>query len=346
MTSTRTILLDEGSGGRASQRLIGDLFLRHFANPELSRLNDAALLDLSGPAEGTMGRTGRISISTDTFTVDPIFFPGGDIGSLAVHGTVNDVAMLGAVPRWLTCAMILEEGLAFEDLERIVISMSTAARQAGVAIVTGDTKVVPRGAVDKIFINTTGVGEVVCETPPAGDRAAVGDVVLVSGTMGDHGLTILSCREGLSFQAPVQSDSAALNHVLVDLVRQVGDIHVLRDPTRGGLATTLNEIAETSRVGIELSEEDVPVAEAVRAGCSFLGLDPLYLANEGKFLCIVPEYRVEAALAVMARHPECAGAARVGRVVDDHHGKVALVTPIGGKRLLGMLEGEQLPRIC
>ena len=330
------VLLDAGSGGRASQRLISKLFLRHFDNPELNRLNDAARVHLDGP----------LALSTDSFTVDPIFFPGGDIGSLAVHGTVNDVAMLGAVPRVLTCGFIIEEGLGMDDLTRIVASMGRAARHAEVDIVTGDTKVVPRGAVDKIFINTTGLGEIIADPVPSGDAARPGDAILVSGSLGDHGLTILGSREGLSLASGVQSDSAALNHLLVRLVRELPEVHVLRDPTRGGLATTLNEIAESSRMGCELLESDIPVRPGVRGGCSVLGLDPLYLANEGKFLCILPEALAGQALEIMRADELGRGAVRIGTVTEQNPGKVVLVTSLGGRRLLGMLEGEQLPRIC
>ncbi|NJB67060.1 hydrogenase expression/formation protein HypE [Desulfobaculum xiamenense] len=334
--SDKKVLLDYGSGGKASQRLISELFKAHFSNPVLNRLDDAAFLDIAGP----------IAMSTDTFTVDPIFFPGGDIGSLAVHGTVNDVAMLGARPRFLSCAYLIEEGLEFEVLERIVASMARAAEKAGVYIVTGDTKVVPRGMADKIFINTTGVGTMLTDAYPSGENARPGDVVLVSGTMGDHGLTILAQREGLPLETKVESDSAALNHLTEKLVTEVGDIHVLRDPTRGGLATTLNEIAQSSSVGIQLEEELIPVNDGVRSGCSILGLDPLYLANEGKFLCILPEDKVEKALEVMRADENGHGACRVGTVSAENAGKVIMRTPLGGKRLLNMLEGEQLPRIC
>ncbi|MFW6236337.1 MAG: hydrogenase expression/formation protein HypE [Desulfovibrionales bacterium] len=334
--SANTLLLDYGSGGKASHRLISELFLKHLGNPILNELDDAAFLELSGP----------VAMSTDTFTVDPIFFPGGDIGSLAVHGTVNDVAMLGAKPRYISCAFILEEGLNMDDLERIVASMGQAAREAGVLVVTGDTKVVPRGAVDKIFINTTGIGEVVASSVPKGNRAEPGDVVLVNGSIGDHGLTILAQREGLSFEAPVQSDSASLHHLILKLIRELPEIHVLRDPTRGGLATTVNEIAGQSKAGVILEEDRVPIKEAVRSGCSFLGLDPLYLANEGKFLCILPEQSAERALSIMQADPLGREACRVGMVVAEHPGKVALKTSLGGHRLLDMLEGEQLPRIC
>lgn len=330
------VLLDYGSGGRASQRLISELFLKYLGNDELDRLNDAAVLDLSG----------RIAMSTDSFTVDPIFFPGGDIGSLAVHGTVNDVAMMGAVPRYITCGYIIEEGLPMADLERIVASMGQAAKHAGVKVVTGDTKVVPKGACDKIFINTTGIGEVIADPAPSGDAARKGDAVLVSGTIGDHGLTVLGTREGLDFEARVQSDSAALNHLLVKLVRELPAVHVLRDPTRGGLATTLNEITKSSNVCCELTETDIPVRAEVKGGCAILGLDPLYLANEGKFICILPAEHADKALEIMRADPLGKDAKRIGVMTDANPGKVVLVTPLGGKRLLGMLEGEQLPRIC
>ncbi len=336
MSFPDTVLLDYGSGGKASQRLISELFLKHFDNATLNRLDDAAMLDLSGP----------LAVSTDSFTVDPLFFPGGDIGSLAIHGTVNDVAMLGARPMYLSCAMIVEEGLPFSTLEAVVRSMAEASRHAGAQIVTGDTKVVPKGAVDKLFINTTGLGLVQTASPPQGDRARPGDAILLTGTMGDHGLTILSQRQGLEFETPVQSDSAALNHMLLDLVESVGEVHVLRDPTRGGLATTLNEIALQSNLGFVIEEKAVPVSDAVRSGCSFLGLDPLYLANEGKAICIVPEERLDAALTCLRSHDGGRQACRVGTVTEEHPGKVVLQTPIGGKRLLDMLEGEQLPRIC
>lgn len=340
MSSSDTLLLDCGSGGRASQRLITQCFLRHFDNPLLGVLDDAATLDLQGP----------LAMSTDSYTVTPLFFPGGSIGTLAVHGTVNDVSMLGARPRYLTCACILEEGLPLETLDRIVADMAAAARHAGVQIVTGDTKVVQRGMCDKIFINTTGVGEIYASPAPSGHRAAPGDVVLVSGTMGDHGLTIMGQRDGLSFVSEVRSDSAPLNHLVEALVRAVGDVHVLRDPTRGGLATTLNEIAGQSGVAISLWEDRIPVRESVRNGCSFLGLDPLYLANEGKLICLVPAAKAEAALAAMRGSPWGSDAACIGEVCAPtgtlRAGQVLLTTPIGGRRLLSMLEGDQLPRIC
>ena len=330
------LLLDYGSGGKASQRLVSELFLKHLGNSYLNRLDDAAFLDITGP----------LSMSTDSHTVDPIFFPGGDIGSLAVHGTVNDVAMLGAKPRFLSCAFILEEGLDMDVLEKITASMGEAARKAEVFIVTGDTKVVPRGAVDKIFINTTGIGEMLVTDEPSGHKARPGDVILLSGTMGDHGLTILSRREGLEFDARIRSDSAPLNLLIEKMLRELPKIHVLRDPTRGGLATTINEIAKQSDVECRLFEDRIPVREEVRGGCSFLGLDPLYLANEGKFICILPKEHKEQALEIMRNDPLGTEACMIGEVREEHAGKVVLETPLGGKRLLDMLEGEQLPRIC
>lgn len=337
-----TLLLDAGSGGRASQRLISELFLRHFDNPILRRLDDAA--DLTLPH-------GRLAMSTDGYTVTPLFFSGGDIGSLAVHGTVNDVAMLGACPRYLTCGFILEEGLDLDLLERVVASMGQAAKRAGVWIVSGDTKVVPRGMCDKVFITTTGIGEILVDVPPSGSRAADGDVVLLSGAVGDHGLAVIGQRERLSFLHNVESDSAALNTMLMDLVRQVPDVHTLRDPTRGGLAATLNEIAVQSGVGILIQEAAVPVHDAVRAGCDVLGLDPLYLANEGKAIVIVPASSAELALGILRSHTEGQEAARIGSVVAGggeslKAGQVVLETGIGGKRLLALQEGDQLPRIC
>ena len=337
------ILLDYGSGGRASQRLVSELFMSRFANPALLAMDDAARLEITGP----------VAMSTDSYTVDPLFFPGGDIGCLAVHGTVNDVTMLGARPRFLSCGFIIEEGLELALLERVVDSMARAAAEAGVLIVTGDTKVVPKGAADKLFINTTGLGEIVCDPAPSGHRAQPGDAVLVSGSMGDHGLTVLAQRQGLAFGSQVQSDSAPLNHLvgaLMDGIGKGGEIHVLRDPTRGGLATTLNEIAQQSGVGLAVEEAALPVRPEVADGCSFLGLDPLYLATEGKLICILPQDLADQALAIMRQNPHGQGAVQIGRVQAPdatlRAGQVALVTRLGGRRLLHMLEGEQLPRIC
>lgn len=335
------ILLDAGSGGRASHRLITELFFKHFSNPALESMDDAAILDISGP----------LAMSTDSYTVYPLEFPGGNIGSLAVHGTVNDVSMLGAIPKFLSCGFIIEEGLEFALLERIVKSMAEAAQKAGVSIVTGDTKVVPKGAVDKLFINTTGIGQIIASPPPQGKNARSGDAILVSGSLGDHGLTILSQRDKLDISHNLKSDSASLNHMIKALVTELPSVHVLRDPTRGGLATTLNEIALQSQVICEISEALLPVSPGVNEWCSVLGLDPLYLANEGKLICILPEADAEKALQIMRNFEEGAGAVRIGKVTDPAQsqakaGQVVLETPLGGKRLLSMLEGEQLPRIC
>ena len=338
------LLLDHGSGGRASARLIRELFMSAFDNPILAAMNDAALLDISGP----------LAMSTDTYTVDPMFFPGGDIGSLAVHGTVNDVAMLGARPEYLSCGFILEEGLPLADLRRVVQSMAEAAREAGVQIVTGDTKVVPRGGADKIYVNTTGIGRILAHPAPTGAGARPGDAVLVSGPVGDHGMAVMVSRSGLAVNPDLTSDSAPLNHMVENIIAALapqGAPHVLRDPTRGGLATTLNEIAGQSGVNILLRETDIPVRECVRAAASIIGLDPLYLACEGRLICIVSQDQAEAALTAMRHSPYGENACRVGEVLTDplpggRTGQVVLQTPLGGKRLLPMLEGEQLPRIC
>jgi hydrogenase expression/formation protein HypE len=335
------ILLDHGGGGEASLRLIRGLFLSRFSVPGQTALDDAALLDeIRGP----------LAFSTDGYIIDPVEFPGGNIGSLAVHGTVNDVAMLGAVPLYLSCAFILEEGLSLSLLERLAQSMADAATAAGVRIVTGDTKVAPRGAADKIFITTAGIGRVIADPAPSGARAVPGDAVLLSGCVGDHGLAVTARRAGLSELACILSDSAPLNHMTEALLREVGDLHVLRDPTRGGLAAALNEIARQSGILCRVREADIPVRETVASGCAVLGLDPLSLANEGKFVCILPQDRADAALTVMRRFPEGRDAARIGEITaPGGHGKagqVVLDTFLGGRRLLGMPEGEQLPRIC
>ena len=332
-----TILLDHGAGGRASQELIEQVFARHLANPVLEAMDDAAVVE---PPPG------RLAISTDTFVVDPVVFPGGDIGSLAVHGTVNDLACRGARPLWLTAGFVLEEGLEVSLLERIVESMGRAAQAAGVLVVAGDTKVVGRGQADKVFINTSGVGVIPEGLELGGHRARPGDAVLVSGTLGDHGVTILAQRQGLGLEVPLQSDSAPLADLAGELIRACPGLHTLRDPTRGGLATTLNEIARTSRVSLELDEQALPIDPAVAGVCELLGLDPLYLANEGKLIVILPADQADQALALMRRHQRGGQAALVGRVGAEHPGRVWLNTAVGGRRILDMLSGEPLPRIC
>jgi hydrogenase expression/formation protein HypE len=327
-----------GSGGKAMAQLIHQLFASAFDNRFLAQGNDNAVLEL--PA-------GRVVMSTDSYVVSPIFFPGGDIGSLSVHGTLNDVAMAGARPLYLSAGFILEEGFAFADLERVVQSMARAAMKAGVPIVTGDTKVVERGHGDGLYINTTGIGVVpLGVTGPSGDRARPGDVVLVSGSMGDHGVAIMSQREGLSFETTIESDSAALHGLVAELMTAVPDLHVLRDPTRGGLATTLNEIAHQSNVGMRLVETDIPVKPQVAAACELLGIDPLYVANEGKLIAICAPGDADRLLQVMRRHELGRDAARVGVVVPDANNFLELTTAFGGSRMLDWLAGEQLPRIC
>jgi len=332
-----TIQLDHGSGGRAMHELVGRLFAKAFANPYLNELNDSAVLELGGS---------RIALTTDSYVVDPVIFPGGDIGSLAVHGTVNDLAMRGARPLYLTAGFILEEGLSLALLERIVRSMGAAARAAGVLVVAGDTKVVPRGKADKLFINTAGVGLVPVGLNLGGQYARPGDTVLISGTIGDHGMAILCRREGLQLENEIQSDSAALHELVQEMLAACPEIHVLRDPTRGGVATTLNEIAQQSGVGIRLEEAWLPVREDVAGACELLGLDPLYVANEGKLLALLPAEQSERVLEVMRAHPRGRSACRIGEVVAADPGRVMLRTRIGGHRLIDMLRGEQLPRIC
>lgn len=331
------LLLDAGSGGQASQRLIRNIFIKYFDNPVLNRLDDAALLSVS---------TDKLAISTDGYTVEPLFFAGASIGSLAINGTVNDVAMLGARPLYLSCAFILEEGLPLETLEAVVRDMAAACELAKIKIVTGDTKVVPKNACDKIFITTTGMGEIYGECATSGHNAKPGDIILVSGAMGDHGLAVLAAREDLNFLSSVKSDCAPLAQLVANVIEKAGVPHTLRDPTRGGLATTLNEIAEQSNVGIEIDEKSIPVHASVRDACSFLGMDPLYLANEGKCICILPQEKAERALLAMRESPFGDEAAIIGKVTENKPGKVVLNTSIGGQRFLGMLEGSQLPRIC
>ncbi len=329
--------MSHGSGGRAMAQLIDEIFVRQFDNDLLRQANDQAAFDVP---------PGRMVMSTDGHVISPLFFPGGDIGSLAVHGTVNDVAMSGARPLYLSAGFILEEGFPLADLERIVISMGRAAVAAGVPVVTGDTKVVERGKGDGVFITTTGVGVVPEGINISGDLARPGDAILVNGTMGDHGVAIMSSRENLEFETSIESDSAALHTLIADMVSVVPEIHCLRDPTRGGLATTLNELAQQSSVGMKLMESAIPVRPAVRAACELLGLDPLYVANEGKLICICPKQDAQRVLEVMQAHPLGEEAAIIGEVTEDQHGFVQMETSFGGSRVVDWLVGEQLPRIC
>jgi hydrogenase expression/formation protein HypE len=333
----KLILLGHGSGGLLSHELIEKVFLRHFANASLSPLEDAALFESPGS---------RLAFTTDSYVVKPIFFPGGDIGRLAVCGTVNDLSMRGARPLHLSAGFIIEEGLPVEELERVVASMSAAAAEAGVTIVCGDTKVVEKHAADKLFINTSGVGFVPRATNISVASARPGDSIIVSGTMGDHGITILSQRQGLQFKSPITSDVAPLNGLVQAMLAACPAIHALRDPTRGGLATTLNEIAKSSHIGIEIEEGRTPVSEAVEWACEMLGLDYLYLANEGKLVAVVPESNTEGVLAAMRNHAYGRSATLIGRVTEEHPGRVVIKNPFGVKRVIEILASDQFPRIC
>lgn len=333
--------MNHGAGGRASAQLIEALFARAFDNPALREGNDGAVLP--APPAGH-----RLVLATDAHVISPLFFPGGDIGALSVHGTVNDVAMMGAQPLYLSASFILEEGLPLADLKRIVDSMAAAAREAGVAIVTGDTKVVEQGHGDGVFISTTGAGWLPPGRRLGGDLARPGDVVLVSGPIGDHGVAVLSQRESLAFETAIVSDSAALNGLTTAMLAAVpeGSVRVLRDPTRGGLATTLNEITRQSGVGITLDEAKIPVRAQVEAACELLGLDPLYVACEGRLVAICAPDVADQLLAAMHAHPLGQQAARIGIVTDDPHRFVQMATRFGGRRVVDWLSGEQLPRIC
>lgn len=337
ITRHERITLGHGSGGKLTAELIETVFLPAFHNEFLDRLDDQAVLDINGS---------RLAFTTDSFVVTPIFFPGGDIGRLAINGTVNDLAMSGAKPLYLSVAFILEEGLLMDELKRVVDSMRDAAAEAGVLLVTGDTKVVNRGKGDKIFINTTGVGIVERPVRISADRARPGDAVIVSGYIGDHGMAILSERENLSFESDIVSDTAPLNDLVDVMLGVTSEIHCLRDPTRGGVATTLNEIASRSNTGIEIDEEKIPVHDSVQGACEILGLDPLYVANEGKLIAIVAANVAEAVVEKMQTHKYGQGARIIGRVVAEHPGMVLMKTGIGGTRLLDVLWNEQLPRIC
>ena len=337
LRSYPSIVMGHGGGGRLSAELVEHLFAPAFRNATLDALGDAAVISLDG---------GRVAYTTDSFVVRPLFFPGGNIGTLAVNGTVNDLAMMGAQPRYLTAGFILEEGLPLATLGVIVEAMAAAAQAAGVQIVAGDTKVVDKGHGDGVYINTSGIGVVPEGVTPAPNRAQPGDVVIVSGDLGLHGVTILSVREGLEFGAPIESDCAPLNGLVAAMLAVTPDIHVLRDLTRGGLASALNEIARTSGVGIRYEERRLPVPTPVAAACDMLGMDPVYVANEGKLVAIVPPASADRVLEAMRWHPLGARAAIIGQVIDQHPGVVVARTAIGGSRVVDLQIGEQLPRIC
>jgi hydrogenase expression/formation protein HypE len=331
------VLLGHGSGGKLSAELIRDVFLPALRNPILSRLDDQAIVSINGY---------RLAFSTDSFVVKPLFFPGGDIGSLAVHGTVNDLAMGGARPLFLSAAFIIEEGLPMDVLRRVVTSMQQAAAEAGVPVVTGDTKVVEKGSGDQLFINTTGIGLVPDGIDLSANRARPGDKVLLSGSIGEHGIAILAERESLEFESAVRSDSAALHTLVADMLQVTTAIRCMRDPTRGGLSSALNEIAAQSQVGIELQEQAITMREEVRGACEMLGLDPLYVANEGKLIAIVEAGAADELLEAMRRHPLGRQARIIGTVTAQNRGLVTMRTTLGTTRIVDMLAGDQLPRIC
>jgi hydrogenase expression/formation protein HypE len=333
----RSVLLAHGGGGKLTQHLIQRMFLPRFSSPELAQLHDGALLSVNGR---------RLAFSTDSYVVKPLFFPGGNIGELAVNGTVNDLAMCGATPLYLSAGFIIEEGLPMEDLWRVVVSMQQAAERAQVAIVTGDTKVVDRGKGDGLFINTSGIGAIPDGVDVRPGRAKAGDRIIVSGDIAVHGIAIMSVREGLEFEAPIESDTAPLNGLVAAMLEACADIHVLRDPTRGGVASALNEIAGSAAIGVTIAEETLPVTEEVKGACEILGLDPLYVANEGKLLAFVPPADCDKVLAAMRRNPLGAKACVIGEATPEHPGMVVMRSSIGGQRVVDMLSGEQLPRIC
>jgi hydrogenase expression/formation protein HypE len=331
------ILLGHGGGGKLTRQLIEKMFYAELGNEYLSRGHDGAFL----PSPGS-----TLAFTTDSFVVDPIFFPGGNIGDLAINGTVNDLACCGAVPRFISLAFILEEGLLIEDLWAIVKSIRKAADHAGVSIVTGDTKVVGKGKGDRIFINTSGIGEVIEGTNIGPEQCRPGDVVILNGNIADHGIAIISKREGLSFDSDIRSDTCSLSAMLGDVLGKYKTVHVLRDPTRGGLASALNEICEASHTGITLYEDRIRVSEAVQGACEIMGFDPLYIANEGKILLIAPGEDAQGILEIMRSHPEGKDSAVIGQVSSERPGIVSLKTTIGSTRIVDMISGEQLPRIC
>jgi len=332
-----TVQLAHGSGGKLSADLIEKLFLPRFGNDILNSLEDQAVLKNPGC---------RLAISTDSFVVDPLFFPGGDIGDLAINGTVNDVCMCGAKPLYISAAFIIEEGFPLESLHRILLSMEHAGKKAGVTVITGDTKVVHKGACDKLFITTTGLGSVPESLQISAANLRPGDKIILSGTVADHGMAVMTTRENLSFQTRIQSDTAALNGLVEKMLQISLDIRAMRDPTRGGVATTLNEFAKSSRVGIKLFEEKIPVLPEVRGACEVLGIDPLYVANEGKLIAVVPPAAADEILSAMKNDPLGRHAAIIGEVVAAHPGMVAVQTALGASRIVDMPVGEQLPRIC
>jgi hydrogenase expression/formation protein HypE len=337
LAATDTVLLGHGSGGKLSAALVRDVFLAAFRNPILARMDDQAIVEVGGA---------RLAFTTDTFVVKPLFFPGGDIGSLAVHGTVNDLAMGGARPLFLSAAFVIEEGLSMETLRAVTRSLQQAAQAAGVQVVTGDTKVVERGCGDGLFINTSGIGLVPADVHLSADQARPGDRILLSGPIGEHGIAILGKREGLEFESEMESDSAPLHNLVKAMLAAGGEIRCLRDPTRGGVSSALHELADRSGAGIEIDERAIPVREEVKGACEMLGLDPLYVANEGKLVAIVAPQAAGRVLEAMRNHPQGREAQIIGTVTAAHPGMVVMRTVAGPSRIVDLLAGDQLPRIC
>lgn len=336
ITNYDQVTLAHGGGGSLSNQLIEKMFLAELSNPLLNEGHDGAIFDLPG----------KLAFSTDSFVVDPIFFPGGDIGDLAINGTVNDVVCCGAIPKYLSLGLIIEEGFSMEELWEVIQSVGKAARKAGVQIVTGDTKVVEKGKGDKIFINTSGIGWIPKERNISPKRCQPGDVILINGNIADHGVAIMSSREGLAFETSIRSDTMALNGLIEEVFKTTEEVHVLRDPTRGGVSSALNEIAKTAGVGIEINETAIPLAEEVKGACEILGLDPLYIANEGKILVILPEKEADAALDAMQKYPGGENSAIIGKISSEMPGILRMRTSVGSTRIVDMITGEQLPRIC
>lgn len=337
ITDYDKIMMAHGGGGTLSHQLIEKMFLSQFDNELLNMQHDGSVFEIGGE---------RFALTTDSYVVQPIFFPGGDIGELAVNGTVNDLVMCGAEPIYLSAGFILEEGFPLEDLWRIILSMKKASERAGIKIITGDTKVVDRGKGDKIFINTSGIGKVYPGIEISPKNCKHGDVIIISGKIAEHGIAIMSAREGLEFETAIKSDTLPLNLLVAEMVKTSDKIHVMRDPTRGGVASTLNEIASTASVGIEIDELAIPISEEVKAACEILGFDPLYVANEGKLIAFVEKDDAEKILAVMKNHPHGKDASIIGKVVSEHPKRVIMNTSIGSMRIVDMISGEQLPRIC
>ncbi len=331
------ITLAHGGGGRLTQKLINELIIKELGNSALNRLDDSAIISIP---------TAKLAFTTDSYVVQPIFFRGGDIGKLAVCGTVNDLSMVGALPLCLSLSLIIEEGFEFDDLKKLIRSVKLASREADVKVVCGDTKVVERGGADKIFINTSGIGRIISKNEISGSSAKPGDAIILSGSIGDHGIAVLSQRKGIEFETKLKSDCAPLNGLVEKMIRSGAKINAMRDPTRGGLATALNEIAKSSNVGIEIDEDSVPVKEPVKGACELLGFDPFYIANEGKLVAFVPEDSASGLLKAMKKHEYGKDSKLIGKAISKNRGMVMLNTSVGGRRILENFSGEQLPRIC